>query len=317
MEWKESRHHRFLLEKFEKNFPQDEFILFITGSYGDVYPVLALMKSFVEHHKRPTNIILDKKYTLLASRFRLPGLKFHIVEDEKAFRWTMQIFRNLFFLEPGVIFPSLLTMHPFIGEAVVTFRLPEFLEAYRLLLELPVGAPLHWGEVSQLRKEAAERLLVDAGLRLNKTVIISLITNSGAQNPDIVNRIIRRFEESEFDVAINMAGEILGGFSVPNETKTISIPCDIPIEVMEAAGFMVVAHSGLGFISVVQPHNSKVVIIDPQFKERYQKGMFLNKPIKLQAGSDFINLPKCKEILYSELQVDELPQLIYQSLTLK
>ncbi len=258
MEWKQYFKLREQITDLENSMPRNKYILFVTGSFGDVYPTLGLLSEFCRHNENGVHVLIDKKYSLLCDRFNYSGISYAILESESQLRQSLSLFRPVHALLPGKIYPTLPTLHPLIGEASLSQRITDH-ETKRLILGLPVGSPFNWGTASESRLNHASEILSKNNLRQGKTIIISCKNQSNSPvNPKIIKGFIERAKKLDFDVALNNAGPGNGYEELDNCTG-VSVPADLVVELHEMAGYSVTSVSGLSLVLFTQPHKAKVV----------------------------------------------------------
>jgi hypothetical protein len=257
MEWKQYFKLKEQISDLENGMPRNKFILFITGSFGDVYPTLALLSEFCRLNVNGAHVLIDKKYSLLCDRFNYPGISYAILESESQLRQSLSLFRSVHALIPGKIYPTLPTLHPLIGEASLSQRITDH-ETKRLILGLPVGAPYKWGSVSEVRLKYANNILEQNNLRCGRTIIISYKNQSNSKvNPKIIKDFVDRAKKLNFDVALNNAGPGNESDEIDNCSR-ISVPPDLVVELHELAGYSITSVSGLSLVLFTQPHSAKV-----------------------------------------------------------
>lgn len=330
MEWKFIASQRGILSRdeldsvsrkvssIESRFSKDDLIILLSGSYGDVYPPLALFHSLVKVHARHVNVILNEKYRSLAIRFAQEGVSFFFTERDVELRQSICLIRPQFGLERGKIFPALPTLFPFLAEASLSQRITTFMELYRLLFELPKESPLKWhGEnIDQIRQEA-RLFFTKQNLPEKETLIVSLVTHS--QKPlahDLQERVLQELSR-RFFVVINTATDkpkALPPFY--SLYKNVHVPAYIPTEFAELAGRTLVGYSGLAYILAVQPHNANVLCLEKKFNVNLNipTAIVETLPISISAGPDFSNSNNFREILFLDHETDDLPSMVLREL---
>lgn len=262
MEWQDHYNHRFYTSTITRNIPSDHFVIFISGSYGDIFPNLCLIDSFIKIRNANVVLVLDRKWRELVSRFHQPMLKWVFIDNESQFKASLMAEGRPFYLKPGFVFPTLPTLHPFLAEAATTERMSDY-EVKRLLLGLPVGEKMRLQKLSSERLAMAKNLIIECGCRLGKTVVLSFGTNSNKPIPQEVQQILAdQIAAYGFDILINGAKtfEHIQNQKVRNY-PTANIPPDMPIEFIEAAGYHAGSIHGLSVILATFPCKSSQFIL--------------------------------------------------------
>jgi hypothetical protein len=237
--------------------PQDKLILLNTGSFGDVYINLALLNSFVDFHDENIQVIVEAKYSPLTNRFHNDRIFYSTIQSVGRLHALIELSNRRHLLEKGRIFPLLPTMHPFIAEASLSQRMTIF-ESSRLLMGLPYGSPLHWGNFETVRFEF-EAFIEKTGITQGDSIIISPVTqsNTPVSTADL-EAIVRAANENNLRPFINVAGNNKGDTFTGN---TISIPPHFAVELHDYAGYFVTALSGLSLALHSQPNQARGYVI--------------------------------------------------------
>lgn len=237
--------------ELEKQMPRDKYIFYISGSYGDILPNLALLSSFYEKNKTPIIVLIKKQWKLLADRFNYPFVDYLIIEDQTEVRLRLSICNigRPLLREPGLVFPLLPTLHPLMAEFCRSERVTDY-EMRRGLLGLKVGTKFNVPSLTTQRAVEINRILSNLGVHAGRTICLSFLTNANDTPPDWVQALIyETFRDSGFDCILNVSETFPGAQPsktfLPAAAKTVEIPCDCPFEFIEYFGGFVGALNGL------------------------------------------------------------------------
>jgi hypothetical protein len=282
LEWIFLKQQKRNIETIEQKLNPENLLIVLTGSLGDVYVSIMLMETLSEFNKKNVTCVIEPHYKRLAERFASQKVDFVFIEDTVALRQRIDIDRN-FPIAPGKFFPSLLTLVPYIAEANITGRCPDFIECYRLILGLPRAAPLCFGRIADERKREAIEIAAATGKRLGKTVVVCPITNSYDSLTSIqLEVLVSSIKEAGLDYVINASSNLKKpSFEMPNDASVLRLEPDLLFEVSEAFGYMLSVASGLAYLSSVIPHKCVVAMI------RDEKPINLNVP-QLDLGRESI-----------------------------
>ena len=304
MEWDILLNNRYQISNLIKKLQidEDEYILSVGGSYGDVFPTLALMPQFYIMNRKNINIIIDKKYELLAIRFKFSYTKYFIIDSELQFRQKLYMEDPCFILKPGKVFPTIPTLHPLIAEAVLTERFSDY-EMKRLLLSLPKGAQMELPQLVNYEKRV-QNIFDEVGCRKGKTVILSFFANSTPILPlEIQIKIAEIAQELNFDVVFNVAKSFVNSLELDySGFKTISIPADIPIELVNYAGKIIGPGTGLtAILSTFRCQGSILLLVNKTNEFIHNNGLL----IRNEATS-------IKTVLSEEVNCNSLTELNFK-----
>ena len=121
MEWKSHIESSRLLSTLEKKYLDDKsFGLFVDGSFGVVFLTLAYLDCFRATHDRDVYIFILKRYMELAKIYARPWVRFLFLPESPSIREVIRRElgrRGNHILVPGVLYPTLPTMHPLLLKA--------------------------------------------------------------------------------------------------------------------------------------------------------------------------------------------------------
>ncbi len=256
MEW-EARFHESLgsLRNLEIGLGGDRYQLLVTGSYGDVFPNLALLNSFYSEYKTPIVVLLPESYASLARRFDYPYVQYVLVKGESIGRLHALLCSSgrPFIRSPGYLFPVLPTLHPWVADFVLSERVTDY-ECKRQLLGLPVGAPFDLPALATSRTAELLDSLKNENIESGGSAMLSFHSQS---NPVISLEaqllIIKKLISNKIQVVMNTASSaaLLETYKrVFSELplKYFDIPCDAPVEVVNYAGRYIGGAHGLTVI---------------------------------------------------------------------
>jgi hypothetical protein len=179
-------------------------------------------------------------------------LHYHLLtsQQESVIRRGLSLLGRPFLRRPGLVFPLLPTLHPWIGELALTERVSDF-EVKRALLGLPFADTFEIPPLTPSRHAEIESMLNSGIVRENRTVLLSFSTNSNPTAPNSVQEAIARAViDSEFVPVFNSA-KTFGSRSYRGENisnsdyATIEVPCDAPFECVEFCGGYIGSPHGL------------------------------------------------------------------------
>jgi len=262
VEWKRHYRNRSISQLATMGLPHDNFFIFVSGSYGDIFPNLALLQSLYQIKKIPIVVLLPTRWRELAGRFQQPGVRFTFIENDIILQASLMMEGRPFALVPGVVFPTLPTLHPYLAEAIITNRISDY-EVKRLLLELPVGSPMNAGNISSERIKYGENILKKAGCRVGKTVVLAFNSNSTARiswdiQALIANHLISKGLDVIFNTAESFKSEVADEVNI-SSFPVCQIPSDMPIEFVNLAGFYIGTLHGLTMILATFKNNAKIM----------------------------------------------------------
>ena len=266
MEWQlQYRNGAEMLTRVERQLNQDEYIFFVTGSYGDIFPNLCLMEAFHSLFNKRVNIIINERWKTCSSRFQYDFLTYHFINNnfEAALRRNLPLAGRPYLREPGFIFPLLPTLHPWIAECVLTQRMTDY-ECKRLLLGLPYGTPLRMPDLNEERKtEIYNHLKNDLKMPSGQSAILAFSTNSNPTASIETQKFIANFlNENNISVFFNQAKTFdrsyVGENYEQDDYRTISVAADCPIEFIDYAGYYIGSTHGLTAIASTLPASAAI-----------------------------------------------------------
>ena len=300
MEWVNYHRTERGLRDLESKLPPDCLLPFITGSFGDVYGVLALIEKVVEKKECSVHALIDKSYALLATRYSGDRISFSLIDSEQQLRNYLQTYRSRFAFIPGEIYPTLPTVHPLIGEAVLTRRIT-VTEAWRLILGLPRGESFSQGKIGEDRIKALN--LVKAGLNGQKNVLLfpSAQSNTPLSIP-LLSFIVESLTKSGWSVYLNTRGAGRDGLLDSKCLNYIDVPPDLLIEISESFNLVISAPSGVSAILSMIPNQSRVRILHSRHnvnKVSTQEFGYSLENMSSELGPDFIKTNNIRDINWS------------------
>jgi len=248
----------------ESQLPRDKYLLYLSGSYGDIILNLALLKSFHEKHDKSIIVLMPSRWELLAKRFKYQFVDYILIDDafDQRIRLSMANMGRPFLREPGLLFPLLPTLHPWLAEFNRSGRISDF-ELRRGLFGVKMGSKFDVPPLDEERQQQVQGLLKNLEIKKGRTICLSFLTNSNQTIPEWVQFLIySTICERGFDCIINTAysfpGKQLGNLVIPNNSKQIEIPCDCPFEFIEYFGGFIGVLNGitvvLGGVQTVKSH---------------------------------------------------------------
>ena len=243
IEWELFFHHYNAATISTRKLDPNALIIFICGSYGDIFPNLCLMKDVVSYHNKDAIILIDKKWALLAQRFVFEKISFVFLDSEQQFKNAlMSEGRPYIFLE-GWVYPTLTTLHPFLvyihQQGYMTIY-----DIFKVILNLPKETEFIAPALSLNRYQQIIENFHQTGCRPGETCILSFEMNSNTAVPhELIIKIVNALEASKIDVLLNISstfGNTSWAVGDLEKIKKISLPQDAPIEMVEYAG----AHLG-------------------------------------------------------------------------
>ena len=231
---------------------RDKIPLFVSGSFADIVTTLALLPALSRSQGNVSIIVvMSTRWRLLAARYTFPFVSYVEINDQvdAILREELARLSRPHVLRPGVLFPTLPTLHPLIAEAVLSGRITD-LECRRLLFRLPIGEHLATPSLSAERSAEIEEQFAVTGCRSGKTVVISYSSNTNKMMPKGHQKLLINYCRSlGLDVLINLAKtfdkwELSDPYS-DEEVRHIDLPCDAAIELVEKAGHYIGGSHGL------------------------------------------------------------------------
>jgi hypothetical protein len=247
-----------------QNLNMSALHIFISGSYGDVFPNLALLHNVRKYHSNEVIVLIDEKWASLSYRFAQDGISFVSIGNEQAFKNSLMSEGRQYFLMPGWIYPVLPTLHPFLSDLQLDGYITDF-EMKRAILRLPKEAKFELPEITNKRYLEIKKSLESAGCDLGNTCILSFENNS---NPTISQNIIIELAnmliQKGITVALNVASTFNNKKWVPEALRNlpkISIPSDYPNEFVSLAGGHIGGLNGLSLILANFKTKAKIAVV--------------------------------------------------------
>lgn len=270
MEWEQ----RFLsnegrLRNLEAQLGIDNFQLLITGSYGDIFPNLALLNAFHHVNKKMITVLVGEHWKLLADRFSNDFTKFFFINGAEQ-NWLHTLLCSQgrpLVRDVGYLFPTLPTLHPWVADFILTERVSDY-EAKRALLGLPIGAQMELLPLKEVRSAEISDALGNLGAEKSNGVLLSFHSNS---NPmvDLESQLViaRFFVERGRRVVYNVSGSRVDGIFLNQLSELgvalFDVPCDATIEVVEYLGAYVGSAHGLTAILSSFPCTAQIIQVVP------------------------------------------------------
>jgi hypothetical protein len=306
MEWEMYHRQKRAVIEFERQLPNDRFVLFICGSFGDVYGVLLLLGSFIAYHKQAAILIIDKKYAGLERRFRHEGAEFLFIESETVLRALLQSSRERYALAHGEIYPTLPTMHPLMAEAQISRRITAT-EVFRLLLRLPKKAKLSLPPIDVESESKLRELSNSVRNEHCRSICFFLGSQSNTELPDdLLGMIISNLLSAGCDVVINEIGvsaQRLAFFKIW-KVRYLKIEPAYLIEACELFHTVITPVSGVAAVLCMTPHEANVII------HRAEKNTnmitsgdnfdYTLSSARVELEEDFVSSNKVHEVIWPE-----------------
>lgn len=302
-------------------FDRNSYILLINGSFGDVFPNLALLKAFYEKYESNIEVLISTRWIELTERFNYPFVKYVLLENENLFRYTLMLRQASFALVKGYPYPLLPTLHPHMGEAVLSQRISDY-EIKKLILGLPKGCKMDLPKLETERLANLKKIFSDLECTPGKTLIISLKRNSMPPIPKSTRvKIINFFEiNSDLDIMVNDAETFDRiGFDTEGLTraKIIRIPCDCPIEMVNYAGLHLGISSGLGVILGTFPVQAKLAYLVDTTKttvlnNNFETDSYAFNSVLNSCKDEIVKSNIIKEFIYTEDGIEKALEQVLQ-----
>ena len=252
MEWETSfDHSQGLIRRLEEAALPGSFVLLLTGSYGDIFPNLALLRSFHESTGKPVTVILSSRWSLCAARFSFGFVKYITFPPSLQSQIHGAILNSgrPFKRSPGFLYPLLPTLHPLIADLILTGRVTDY-EVKRLILGLEPKAPFFVPELSAARLTKVRSYLLERNIVLGKSVVLAFKTNSNPAPPHSIQmQILNHLQNENLDICINISDSFqelsTKESSEHRKASVVDIPCDAPVETVEMIGGYIGAAHGL------------------------------------------------------------------------
>ena len=129
MEWEAQYSAREgLIRHLESQALPDSYVLLLTGSFGDIFPNLALLKSFHESTGKRITVVISNRWSLLASRFSFEFVKYVLFEGRAAGLIHQALLNSgrAFMRIPGYLYPLLPTLHPLVCDFILSGRVTDY-----------------------------------------------------------------------------------------------------------------------------------------------------------------------------------------------
>ena len=192
--------------KIMRVLPASESTYHVHGSFGDVYIQLSALKELVEEKDEAFHILIDGKYSVLASQ-ALGNKIGKLYSNGNAIN---NLFNKIGLIGKMKNLPIRLlpTLYPGCSELILTKRLTysDFLRG--IIGSNKKGFFSKIEDIEKLKKQA-ENIIVNAGCIPNKTVILSLDNNSQKELPaDFWMSIVDLIKKAGLKVLLNDSGTL-------------------------------------------------------------------------------------------------------------
>jgi hypothetical protein len=246
-------------------FDKSAFVLIVSGSYGDVFLNLALLKAFHEKFQSNIKVLISPRWFSLTKRFNYHFVEYIFLKNENLYRYTLMLRQSSFALVKGYPYPLLPTLHPHIGEAVLSGRISDF-EVKKLLLGLSMEDVMDFPAATTDKRRELDDLLKLKNCRPGHTLVISFERNSmPPMSIDLKIKIIEMIRTHlALDILINESQTFLDRNSFSeffNSVNSINVPGDYPLEFIEAAGYYLGVSHGLSALLGTAECTAKMAII--------------------------------------------------------
>jgi hypothetical protein len=246
-------------------FDKSAFVLIVSGSYGDVFLNLALLKAFHEKFQSNIQVLISQRWFALAERFNYPFVEYILLKNENLYRYTLMLRQPSFALVKGHPYPLLPTLHPHMGEAVLSGRISDY-EVKKLLLGLSKEDVMHIPAVTAHKLCELDEILLSKNCRPGHTLVISFERNSMPPMPfDVKAKIIEMMRTHlSLDILINESQTFLGREPVNlmlDKSPSINVPADYSLEFIERAGYYLGISHGLSALLGTMECTAKMAII--------------------------------------------------------
>ena len=323
MEWQDYhlRRHKYFdsiknkkLLNLESQLDKESYLIFITGSFGDVYGSLLLLEKFLDEYRTGISLIIDKRYHRLVERFAKPELVIYFLESDASLRGLLGVCRGRYMLRPGEIYPTLPTMHPLIAEAVLSRRIT-IVEAWRLILGLPKATPLRINPLSPIHVEelAQTKKYIEAFGRPTICIFASNQSNSRLPFP-LLKIIVNNMREHGIEPVLNLTGSnSLDEFRDLN-LSTLSIGPHLLIETCELFNGVVTTASGVSAILGMIPNKANVAVIRSSSNittVSYRNYGYALNDVQIELGADFCEKNRIQNIIWSS-EEESWPDFAYR-----
>jgi hypothetical protein len=257
------------LRGLELDLGVDRYQFLLTGSFGDIFPNLALLNNFYSHYRTPLVVLIPEAYAYLALRFNYSFVKYQLITPELQFRIHGLLCSSArpFLRSPGYLFPLLPTLHPWVADFVLSERVTDY-ECKRQLLGLPIGANMELPALSESRMVEIRESLKLIDFEFGNSAILSFHANSNPPVPiETQCYLVEKLIAQKIQVVMNTAGnpmlletykKLFNDFQV----KYFDLPCDAPIEVVNLAGNYIGGSHGLTAILATFPSTAKLTQVE-------------------------------------------------------
>ena len=173
--------------------------------------------------------------------------------------------QSSFALVRGYPYPLLPTLHPHMGEAVMSGRISDY-EVKKLLLGLGKEDLMHVPAATVDKRCELDAMLKSKNCRPGHTLVISFERNSmPPMSIDLKTKIIEMMKTHlSLDILINESQTFSdrNSFSkFSNSGNSINVPGDYPLEFIEAAGYYLGVSHGLSALLGTMECTAKMAII--------------------------------------------------------
>jgi hypothetical protein len=262
VEWEVFYDHFNAGQRLSRQLDSASYIFFNCGSYGDVYPNMALLENVAEYQNKKIIVLLDKRWEKLVNRFSSDRVSCVLIDSEQHLKNALMSERRVYRFEPGSIYPLLPTMHPLLDSFYFQGFVTD-LELKKIILHLPITKEFTLPELSAQRKNEIIQIFKSTGCRNGKTFILSFNNNSSVSVSAVaVKKLAQLIKSVGFDVLINSAQTFGQDKNIETDLadfKNISLPADAPIEFVELAGYHIGTTNGLSQILYMFKNKAKTV----------------------------------------------------------
>lgn len=295
------------LMNIESQLPDQAYIVLISGSFGDVVFSLLLVSHFSQI-RSPESVVglIPKGFEGLATRLLgQSNLGFRSLDHSLivTLHRSLVKMRMPFRLCKGRVFPLLLTLHPYIAEAVLSNRMLDF-QAKRLLLGLETNVRVSF-PYDPLTTKEMPLFFRELGVRTGSTLVISPIAQSNPSMPRLnVERIINSFS-SQFDIVINLPRSFFREYVdleryTGGTARLVSLKPDSVFEFVKAAGYYIGAAQGLTSLLLCFDESTKIVLV----RDSVIMNGNLSSPISWDTMVDILGEDLNENVSYLELVLE-------------
>jgi hypothetical protein len=290
-------------------FGRDSYIIYVSGSFGDIYLNLSLMSDFRKMIVGDIGLILPDRYSEMYKYFDLRGLKI-LVLNPNDFNFLNTLVRsnmhNGYYIKKGMIYPTLPSFHRMIIEFYNTGRIKGY-DLYTGILNLPIDSSFKNLTLTGPENELAKLHIVNNGCRLGKTFVVSHYNNSHInQDINFWSNICHMLVESGYDVLVNSTPLHIKGESplLSNYPKT-TLPPHLCLQIIKEAGFSISGTNGLCTLLSVFGQNVKTIQIINEYINQNEHNSF-SSPYHKNSCSHLLNYEACiNKSNWLEISIDD------------